>query len=126
MAILHVDDHPALRDVVRQALAAHGFEVLSADGVASAKRALEGRDDVTGGLFDVGLPDGSGADLYDWLVASRPTLVGRVAFVTGGGGGVPVARLAATGCVVLEKPFALSDLVRLAAEWEGRHAPHRP
>ena len=125
MAILHVDDHDALRDVVRRALATHGFAVLSADGVASAKRALEGRDDVTGALLDLGLRDGSGADLYDWLVARRPTLVGRVAFVTGGGG-VPAARLAATGCPVLEKPFALSDLVRLAEEWEGPHAPHRP
>ena len=125
MAILHVDDHDALRDVVRQALAVHGFEVLSADGVAAAKRALEGRDDVTGALLDVGLRDGSGVDLYDWLVAVRPALAGRVAFLTGGGGGVRVARLAATGCPLIEKPFPLSDLVRLAAEWERTRAPDR-
>ena len=122
MAILHVDDHESLRDLVRHALAVHGFEVVSADGVAAAKRAVARRDDISGALLDLELRDGSGIDLYDWLAASRPALATRVAFVTGAGRSLPSMRLAATGLPILEKPFELADIVRLASAWEGASA----
>ena len=41
----------------------------------------------------------------------------RVAFVSGGG--TELRRVAAIGRPVIEKPFELADLVRLAAQWEG-------
>ena len=63
MAILHVDDQPALREIVRQALKAFGFAVVSADGVHAAKLALDARDDFSGVLLDVRLRDGSGVEL---------------------------------------------------------------
>jgi len=118
MAILHVEDHEATRDVVRMALKARGIPVISADSVASATQALaEQSDDIAGALVDVHLRDGSGIEFYDWLVEHYPTIAPCVAFVTGGG---PLAvRADATGRRVFEKPFELGEVVRLAEDWEG-------
>lgn len=119
MPILHVEDHESTRDVVRRALRAYGIAVLSVDGVSAAKRAIADRTDVTGALVDLRLSDGSGLELYEWLTTHRPELAARVAFVSGGG--TELARRVATiGQPVLEKPFELADVVRLAAKWEGR------
>ena len=117
MAILHVEDHEATRDVVRQALRRHGIAVVSADGVAAAKEALATRADLAGALLDLRLPDGSGFELYSWLAAHRPELAAHVAFVSGGGTEL-ARRVEMTGAPVLVKPFELADVVRLAAEWE--------
>lgn len=118
VAILHVEDHEATRDVVRQALKANGIAVVSVDGVGAAKRAIAEGVDVAGALVDLRLRDGSGLELYEWLAAHRPALADRVAFVSGGGAEVS-RRAAAMGRPVLEKPFELADLVRLAAGWEN-------
>ena len=119
MAILHVDDQPALREIVRQALKAFGFAVVSANGVGEAKLALNGRDDILGALLDVRLRDGSGVELYEWIAVNHPRLAGRVAFLTGSVDSDGNQALRATGCCILSKPFELIDLSRLAAEWEG-------
>ena len=119
MPILHVEDHESTRDVVRRALRAYGIAVLSVDGVSAAKRAIADRTDVTGALVDLRLSDGSGLELYEWLTTHRPELAARVAFVSGGG--TELARRVATiGQPVLEKPFEMAGVVRLAAKWEGR------
>src|SRR4051794_3612602 len=117
MAILHVEDHEAMRDLIRAALTACGILVISTDSIASATRALTDRTDVAGVFVDVHLRDGSGLEFYNWLVEHHPAIAPSVAFVTGGG---PLAdRAAATGRQVLEKPFELDDVVRLAIGWEG-------
>ena len=119
MAILHVDDQPALREIVRQALKAFGFAVVSVDGVHDAKVALGARDDLTGALLDVRLRDGSGVELYEWITVNHPRRSGRVAFLTGSVDSDGNQALQATGCRVLPKPFEIIDLSRLAGEWEG-------
>jgi len=119
VAILHVDDQPALREIVRQALKAFGFAVVSADGVQAAKLALDARDDLAGALLDVRLRDGSGVELYEWITVNHPRLAGRVAFLTGSANGDGNRTLQSTGCRILSKPFEIVDLSRLAAEWEG-------
>ena len=119
MAILHVDDQPALREVVRQALKAFGFAVVSADGVQAAKHVLDARDDLVGALLDLRLRDGSGVELCEWIRVNHPRLAGRVAFLTGSVDADGNQALQATGCRILPKPFELVDLSRLAAEWEG-------
>ena len=118
MAILHVDDHDGLRELVRRALEIHGFLVVSAPGVEEAKDALAGRDDVSGALIDVGLRDGTGMDLYTWITAHRPALASKVAFVTGDEASSHQHFMLASGCTVIEKPFALADIVGLASSWE--------
>ena len=120
MAILHVEDHEATRDVVRQALSIHGIAVVSADGVGAAKDALAERPDVAGALVDLRLRDGSGLELYHWLATHHPALAGRVAFVCGAGTDL-ATQVTALGRPVIEKPFELADLVRLVATWE--HVP---
>jgi DNA-binding response OmpR family regulator len=118
VAILHVEDHEPTRDVVRRALYAHGIAVVSADGVTAAKHALATREDVTGALLDLRLGDSSGLEFYAWLVIHRPALAARVAFVSGGGTEL-ARRVAALGRPMLEKPFEIADLVRIASQWEG-------
>lgn len=119
MAILHVDDQPALREIVSQALKAFGYSVVSADGVHEAKLALDARDDISGALLDLRLRDGSGVELYEWIIVNHPRLAGRVAFLTGSVDAEGNQALRATGCRILSKPFEIIDLSRLAAEWEG-------
>jgi len=119
MAILHVEDQAVIREVVQRALGAHGFSVVSADGVATAKAAIMERDDLTGALLDIRLRDGSGVDLCEWIAVHRPALAANSAFVTGSADAEARGRLAALGCRILSKPFEIADLVRLAADWEG-------
>jgi DNA-binding NtrC family response regulator len=118
VAILHVEDHAATRDVVRQAMKAGGIFVVSVEGVAAAKQAIAAGVEVAGALVDLRLSDGSGLELYEWLAAHHPALAARVAFVSGGGAEI-ARRVAATGRPVFEKPFELADLVRLATRWEN-------
>jgi len=120
VAILHVEDNAAIREVVRRALEAFGFSVASVDGVRAAKLTLTDRHDIAGVLLDVRLGDGSGVDLYWWIAAQQPDLAQRVAFLTGSADAEAFAPLAAIGCPVLRKPFDLADLKRFATEWESR------
>jgi DNA-binding response OmpR family regulator len=119
MTVLHVEDQPEIREVVRRALEPSGFTVVSVEGVGAAKLALAERDDVTSALLDIRLRDGSGLDLYDWIGIHRPSLAPRVAFVTSSADGEAFEPLAAIGCPVLTKPFEIADLRRLVAEWEN-------
>ena len=118
MAILHVDDETVIRDVVRRALEAYGFTVVSVDGVRAAKAALTERDDLAGVLLDIRLRDGNGVDLYEWIAAHRPHLTARVAFVTGSTDRALLGPLETRRCPIIEKPFELAELARFAGEWE--------
>ena len=122
MAILHVDDEPAIRNVVRRALQALSLEVVSAEGVGAAKAALAERRDVTGAFLDVQLGDGNGLELYAWIGEHHPGLRGRIAFITGSADAQFLDPMLALGCPVLRKPFEIADLRRLAAEWDGAGA----
>jgi len=119
MAILHVEDQAVIREVVRRALEAHGFSVVSAEGIVAAKAAVRERDDLTGVLLDIRLRDGSGIDLCEWIGVHHPRLAARCAFVTGSADAEARRRLAALGCRILSKPFEITDLVGLATDWEG-------
>jgi len=119
MAILHVEDSDSVRDVVHRALTAFGFAVVSVEGVSAAKAALAERADIAGALLDIQLRDGSGIDLYHWLVVHRPDLAERVAFVTGSADAQSSAPLAAIDRPIIRKPFDIIDLRRFAAEWQG-------
>jgi CheY-like chemotaxis protein len=120
VAILHVDDELAIREIVRRALFALGFEVVSVEGVSAAKLALAKRGDVAGAFLDLQLGDGNGLELYEWIGEHHPALRGRIAFVTGSADPQLFTPVLALGCPVLRKPFAIADLTRLAASW---HSP---
>jgi hypothetical protein len=74
MTVLHVEDQPVIREVVRRALEPSGFTIVSVEGVGAAKLALAERDDVTSALLAIRLRDGSGLDLYDWIGVHHPAL----------------------------------------------------
>lgn len=118
MAILHVDDQAVIRDVVRRALEARGFTVVSAEGVAAAKRAVLERNDLVGVLLDVRLRDGNGVELYEWITVTRPRLATCVAFVTGSADADAQGDLPRLGRPILPKPFEITDLWDLATHWE--------
>ena len=117
MAILHVDDEFAIREVVRRVLEMSGFTVLSAEGVQAAKVILTDYHDVSGALLDVQLADGNGLELCEWIREYRPSLAGRVAFLTSSADAAMLEHLASLGYPVLQKPFDVADLRRLAAVW---------
>ena len=119
MAILHVEDQAVIREVVQRALESHGFSVVPAEGVAAAKAAVMERDDLAGALVDIRLRDGSGIDLCEWIAVHRPALAAHVAFLTGSAEVEARERLAKLGCRILSKPFEITDLLALAADWEG-------
>ncbi|GGF64889.1 hypothetical protein GCM10007301_25840 [Azorhizobium oxalatiphilum] len=64
-AILHLDDDPGVRAIVRTALAPE-FEVVSVPSLEEARAALEKRD-FAAAIVDLGLPSGSGGELLPLL-----------------------------------------------------------
>lgn len=69
--ILLVEDNPDTLTVMTRLLTGYGYEVITADSVASALRAAAAaRFDLM--LCDIGLPDGNGLDLMRQLVHQRP------------------------------------------------------
>ncbi len=126
--VLLIDDERALGHSLRLLLSEHH----DVDATTSAKEAMARLEAGTGYdviLCDLMMPEMSGMDFYDRLKATAPSMVSRVAFLTGGAftrasreflERVPNPRL--------EKPFALSallDLVRRTAGSGARTEPSR-
>ena len=120
-SILLVDDEPAVAAFARRALTDLGYDVISANDVASATRLIEaGLHPVDLLLTDVILGDGLGTDLADAVRASRRDAA--ILFMCGYAGdvladrGVRVERLD-----VLAKPFSGLDLaVRVRRALDAR------
>jgi two-component system, chemotaxis family, CheB/CheR fusion protein len=69
--ILLVEDHPDTAKTMKKLLHHSGYQVRTADSVASALRAADAQAfDLL--VCDIGLPDGSGLDLMRQLLAKRP------------------------------------------------------
>lgn len=72
---LVVEDDPAMRERLAYVLSTLGCDepqIAWADSVASARSLLEEQRHFGVALVDIGLPDGSGVDLIDWMQAHRP------------------------------------------------------
>jgi DNA-binding response OmpR family regulator len=69
--LLMVEDEPNLAETLSERLRSAGFQVVRADSVASARRAL-GEAPFQLALLDVGLPDGSGFELARTLRERSP------------------------------------------------------
>lgn len=78
--LLLVDDDPVLLEAMAELLGESGYAVSQADGTAPALASLAERD------FDAiaagwRLHDGSGAQIYHWILAHKPHLAPRVVFL---------------------------------------------
>jgi CheY-like chemotaxis protein len=105
--VLVVEDDPDLRALVRDALAAGGFDVVAvgdADAARSAMEMTEGRVQLL--VTDVELPGSSGLDLAA-LVIDR----GVPVVVMSGHRESALADEIPKGVVVLDKPFGVPQLV---------------
>lgn len=115
LRVLVVDDDPQVGRLLQESLRPAAVTVVhtAADALASFRDV--GWDAI---VLDIALPDGSGIELYERLVAGRSPLAERVVFVSGGSMTPDVARfmLDASSPVVL-KPF---DLREFRTMLEGR------
>jgi len=118
--ILVLDDDPVIRRVMDRILSGQGYEVLSAGRAHEARRVLdehEGPIDLL--LCDLVLPDLSGREAANLLMARRPEL--RVIFTSGySSHGSFRGELAHADWAFLAKPFEPAQLLEVvAAALEG-------
>ncbi len=113
---LLVEDEPALRAAVGDALTDAGFTVdRAADGEEALARVRERDYDLI--VCDLKMPRLDGPAFFAVLSVENPALARRVVFVTGDVAGTDAERfLESSGCRWLAKPFRLRDLLRLARE----------
>jgi CheY-like chemotaxis protein len=109
--VLLVDDERALRTVLRTRLRLAGYRVIETDTGEDALELLEReRPDVV--LLDLRLPGIDGWEVLEQLRSSARLPGLRVVVVTAHGGPEVAGRALALGCrAVLQKPFALRELV---------------
>jgi PAS domain S-box-containing protein len=121
--ILLVEDEESLRDIAREILEGHGYQVLPAGGADAAlalARSHPARIDLV--LTDVVMPGTNGRVLADALVAARPGL--RVLFMSGYTDDVIAHRgVLEPGTLLLEKPFTVLGLLRRVREALERELP---
>ena len=118
--VLYVDDQSAMVRAVERWLRGRGTGVDAVRTIADAKaRFAAGAYD--GVFIDLWLHDGSGFELYDWIVEHRPALADRVAFVTADliARGRPRDQLRLIDRPVFVKPFDLAELDRCVERWAG-------
>lgn len=108
--VLIVDDEPALREVLMEALTDAGHKVTSAPGGREAIRMLDlVQFDVV--LTDLGMPEVSGWDVVEAAVARRPNMI--IGVVTGWGETLDLQKTRDRGVAfVVSKPFEAEHLQR--------------
>jgi DNA-binding response OmpR family regulator len=113
--VLVVDDEPAVLDTVRDGLAAHGYQVLTAAGADEAIQVAHGHaGTIALALIDVVMPGASGPQVAQRLHETRPDL--KVLFMSGFSTEVVVVHGLTEGDPLLVKPFSLATLSRKVRE----------
>jgi two-component system, cell cycle sensor histidine kinase and response regulator CckA len=117
--VLLVEDEPALRRMVRQALSQRGYTVLEATDGENALQVSErhqGTIDLL--LTDVVMPRLGGPELAERLMQRRPKM--KVLYISGYAETVIAdQRLTDARAEFLQKPFATDDLVRKVGKLLG-------
>ena len=79
-SLLLADDDPVLLSVMAELLTESGYAVSTVESGKVAMTLLE-REDFDVIVADWQMHDGTGADLYRWIVAHKPKLAARVVFL---------------------------------------------
>jgi CheY-like chemotaxis protein len=109
--ILLIDDEPLIRTLVAKLLSSR-HRVTCVDGVRPALAELHQNQAFDLILCDLMMPGESGMDFYGVLQRLYPSLVRKVAFVTGGAFTPDTAKFLETAArPVLGKPFTLDSLL---------------
>jgi DNA-binding response OmpR family regulator len=113
--VLVVDDEPAVLETVRDGLAAHGYQVLTATGPDEAVQVAQAHTGTIAlALIDVVMPGMSGPQVAQRLHETRPDL--KVLFMSGFSTEVVVVHGLTEGDPLLVKPFSLATLSRKVRE----------
>lgn len=111
MRILVVEDEPAIREFVHHFMESMGCSVDSAADGREAVVLLATGDPYALIISDFKMPDRDGRALYEWIRASRPTLLKRLIYITGDSlNPLTVAFLEQAGIPYLLKPVVASVL----------------
>ena len=107
-SVLILDDTREIREFAELALNMWDYEVLQAETLAQAQSILaQTHVDVV--LCDIGLPDGNGLDVAEWIRCNRPAT--RVVMMTGHSDELTREYARTHGAVgFLPKPFRLDQL----------------
>jgi CheY-like chemotaxis protein len=118
-SILVVDDEPIVAGVIADVLGLEGYEVETAKNGREALERIATRSyDLI--LCDLQMPELDGAGLYHELERRQPSLLQRLAFVSGSTDVPEYASFCKrTAVTLLGKPFALEDLLRLVQRLLG-------
>jgi DNA-binding NtrC family response regulator len=119
-AILVVDDEPLIRWSLAESLAAAGYRVLQAGDAASALAYVEDGQPAGIGLvfLDLRLPDSTDLRVLEAIKRRCPDCA-VVVMTAYGAPGVTNAALAHGAARVIDKPFDLENMARLAADVLG-------
>jgi len=110
--VLFADDEPFIRNFASTALDPH--EVITAASGREAIDMLKRGDHFDAIVCDLQMPDLGGVDVYEWIVAHRPELADRIAFMTGGAFTERAQQfLARSSCPLIDKPFDLAKMSEL-------------
>jgi DNA-binding NtrC family response regulator len=114
--ILWVEDEPAVRAMVSDALAERGYRVLEASGGAEAlELARRHPGPIHLAVSDVVIPAPAGPELADEIARVHPEA--RFLFVSGfAGNRLDTEKLARSGAAFLPKPFRPSLLIEKVEE----------
>ena len=121
--VLLIEDEPAVLEFVRSALERNGYSVISTESGADAL-VLLANGEFHGVVSDMRTPGGvDGAQVHAWIVANRPSLAGKLVFITGDiANEETAATLRRTGAPCVEKPFRVHDFIAVVEQTMGKAA----
>lgn len=114
--VLLADDHPAVLEVLRDALEVASFRVLAAqDGREAVELLTERPADVDLAILDLNMPHMGGLEALERMREIRPDLPALLS--TGdSGSALAESRSLPDGARVLQKPISLGELLRQVRE----------
>ncbi|MBL0216707.1 MAG: response regulator [Myxococcales bacterium] len=125
--VLVIEDDAAVRRGLVRILTTAGYTTTTASMVAEARQVLEVGPEPQLVLCDLSLPDGSGAEVVDFIQRTRPALCSRV-LILSGATDEAVERLVESGAArrLLTKPIESNVLLEVLAGIRQTSRPPLP